>query len=106
MLFRSPMRIDKAKVKEIIAKGIGSFHLFQTLGIIVWSNNGISNCCWSGTLSRNMTELVFCFVIAKHACTLFVKEIPYSATKEELKIVFDEAVDIRFLGGGDDPNKG
>ncbi|XP_046882943.1 nucleolin-like [Hypomesus transpacificus] len=58
-----PMRIDKAKVKEIIAK-------------------------------------------AKHACTLFVKEIPYSATKEELKIVFDEAVDIRFLGGGDGPNKG
>lgn len=53
-----------------------------------------------------MTELVFCFVIAKHACTLFVKEIPYSATKEELKIVFDEAVDIRFLGGGDGPNKG
>ncbi|XP_067109026.1 nucleolin-like isoform X2 [Osmerus mordax] len=56
-----PMRIDKAKVKEIIAK-------------------------------------------AKHARTLFVKDIPFSATKEDLKIVFDEAVDIRFLGGG--PNKG
>lgn len=61
-----PMRIDKAKVKEVIPKDKQ----------------------------------------AKDARTLFVKNIPFSATKDDLMKVFDGAVNIRFPGGSDCPNKG
>ncbi|XP_023865654.1 nucleolin isoform X1 [Salvelinus sp. IW2-2015] len=43
---------------------------------------------------------------AKDARTLFVKNIPFAATKEDLKKVFDTAVEIRFPGGIGAPSKG
>ncbi|XP_045570464.1 nucleolin isoform X2 [Salmo salar] len=43
---------------------------------------------------------------AKDARTLFVKNIPFAATKEDLKKVFDTAVEIRFPGGIGTPSKG
>lgn len=42
----------------------------------------------------------------RDARTLFVKNIPYSATQEDLQKVFDEAIVIRFLGDTDGPSKG
>lgn len=46
------------------------------------------------------------FLTAKDARTLFVKNIPFAATKEDLKKVFDTAVEIRFPGGIGTPSKG
>ncbi|XP_031663000.1 nucleolin isoform X2 [Oncorhynchus kisutch] len=43
---------------------------------------------------------------AKDARTLFVKNIPFAATKEDLRKVFDTAVEIRFPGGIGTPSKG
>ncbi|XP_041751644.1 nucleolin-like [Coregonus clupeaformis] len=43
---------------------------------------------------------------AKDARTLFVKNIPFAATKEDLKKIFDTAVEIRFPGGIGTPSKG
>uniref|UniRef100_A0A3P9AM79 RRM domain-containing protein n=1 Tax=Esox lucius TaxID=8010 RepID=A0A3P9AM79_ESOLU len=44
--------------------------------------------------------------IAKDARTLFIKNIPFAATKEDLMNVFDTAVEIRFPGGIGSPSKG
>lgn len=46
------------------------------------------------------------FLTAKDARTLFVKNIPFAATKEDLRKVFDTAVEIRFPGGIGTPSKG
>ncbi|XP_041697587.1 nucleolin [Coregonus clupeaformis] len=43
---------------------------------------------------------------AKDAKTLYVKNIPFAATKEDLKKVFDTAVEIRFPRGIGRPSKG
>ncbi|XP_071231915.1 nucleolin-like isoform X1 [Salvelinus alpinus] len=45
-------------------------------------------------------------ILTKDARTLFVKNIPFAATKEDLKKVFDTAVEIRFPGGIGAPSKG
>ncbi|KAJ8011280.1 hypothetical protein DPEC_G00056510 [Dallia pectoralis] len=43
---------------------------------------------------------------ANDARTLFLKNIPFAATKEDIKKVFDTAVKIRFSGGVGSPSKG
>lgn len=43
---------------------------------------------------------------AKDERSLFVKNIPYSATREDLLKVFSKATRVRFLGGTDSPSKG
>lgn len=43
---------------------------------------------------------------AKDAKTLYVKNISFAATKEDLKKVFDTAVEIRFPRGIGRPSKG
>lgn len=43
---------------------------------------------------------------AKDERCLFVKNIPYTATREDLLKVFPKATCVRFLGGTDSPSKG
>ncbi|KAM3866043.1 nucleolin-like [Diretmus argenteus] len=43
---------------------------------------------------------------AKDARCLFVKNLPYTATKEDILKVFHKAVAVRFPGGGEGPSKG
>lgn len=46
------------------------------------------------------------FLAAKDGRCLFLKNVPYSATKKDILKVFRNAVDVRFPGGAEGPNKG
>lgn len=43
---------------------------------------------------------------AKDSRCLFLKNVPYNATKEDILKIFRKAVDVRFPGGTESPEKG
>lgn len=46
------------------------------------------------------------FVAAKNGRCLFLKNVPYNATKEDIRKIFRKAIDVRFPGGTQGPKKG
>lgn len=57
----------------------------------------------------NSPKLISCASICppeRDTRTLFVKNLPYSATADELKEVFEDAVDIRVPQGQNGNNRG
>lgn len=50
--------------------------------------------------------LVFSFLAKRDAKCLFLKNVPFSATKEDILKMFRKAVDVRFPGGTEGPTKG
>lgn len=56
-----------------------------------------------------LTKLINCASICpseRDTRTLFVKNLPYSATADDLKEVFEDAVDIRVPQGQNGSNRG
>lgn len=46
------------------------------------------------------------FLAMKDARCLFLKNLPFNATKEDIMKIFKKAVDVRFPGGSAGPTKG
>lgn len=47
-----------------------------------------------------------CIFAARDARCLFVKNLPYNATKEDILKIFHKAIAIRFPGGTEGPTQG
>lgn len=59
-------------------------------------------------LYATCSDLWTCAVILakRDARCLFLKNVPFNATKEDILKIFRKAVDVRFPGGTDGPTKG
>lgn len=47
-------------------------------------------------LGSDINVIYFFFLTERDARTLFVKNLPYSITQDELKEVFDQAIEVRI----------
>lgn len=52
-----------------------------------------------------VSHALFLFIAIKDSKCLYLKNVPYTTTKEDLLRIF-KAVDVRFPGGTEGPKKG
>lgn len=57
-------------------------------------------------LKKNPPPLTLTFLSERDARTLFVKNLPFSATVDDLKEVFEDAVEVRLPPGQNGSNRG
>lgn len=104
-VLEKPLRIEKAKVKneeKVKVKASAEDRNGNAAKHLCFSRASIKICATHFWLYDNFDF----YLAAKNARCLFLKNVPFKATKEEILKVFPNAVNVRFPGGTQGPKNG
>lgn len=103
MVLDKPMKIDKAKVKDAEKVKV-KVSPADKKGNSTGSNNSVTHEFKVVVTHVDLKTVPLSASI--DAKCLFLKNLPYTATKQDIMKIFRKAVNVRFPGGAEGPSKG